>query len=112
MVSMTLKVSVEAVNVLVLILSSSFDLISCPDPSIWDQMCVYISDGSTTARYMSRDFARNLGKYFWEVQTIREDDGFKGISRGNGCGYCLREWNCQWGTKGKWGGCANGSPSP
>ena len=41
MVSMTLKVSVEAVNVLVLILSSSFDLISCPDPSIWDQMCVH-----------------------------------------------------------------------
>ena len=37
MVSMTLILSVEAVNVLVLILSPSVGLISCPDPSIWDQ---------------------------------------------------------------------------
>ena len=38
MVSMTLILSVEAVNVLVLNpLAKSFGLISCPDPSIWDQ---------------------------------------------------------------------------
>ena len=41
MVSVTLMLSVEAFNVLVLIpLAKSFDLISCPDPSIWDQKCL------------------------------------------------------------------------
>ena len=50
MVSLTLKVSVEAFNVLVLIPLTVFRLDKCPDPSIWDQVFVNNVDGSTDVR--------------------------------------------------------------
>ena len=40
MVSMILKMSVDAFNVLVLIPLVVSRLDNCPDPSIWDQKCV------------------------------------------------------------------------
>ena len=42
MVSMTLMLSVIAFNVLVLSPLAKSRLDSCPDPSIWDQMCVHV----------------------------------------------------------------------
>ena len=77
--SMILNVSVDAVNVLVLIPLVVSRLDNCPDPSIWDQS-VYKVDGST--------------------------------HRLDWTNLSLKVLNCQWGNKGKWGGCANGSPSP
>ena len=54
--SVTLKVSVDAVNVLVLIPLTVFRLDKCPDPSIWDQS-VYKVDDSTDMRYVSSDLS-------------------------------------------------------
>ena len=63
--SVTSKVSVDAVNVLVLIPLTVFRLDKCPDPSIWDQS-VYKVDDSTDMRYMSSD----LQVICWEVFTL------------------------------------------
>ncbi len=63
--SVTLKVSVDAVNVLVLIPLTVFRLDKCPDPSIWDQS-VYKVDDSTDMRYVSSD----LQVICWEVFTL------------------------------------------
>ena len=58
---------VIAVNVLVLVLSPSVGLIVAQIRRSGTK-CVYISDASTTARYVSRDFARNVGKYGDEAE--------------------------------------------
>ena len=61
--SVTLLMFLIAVNVLVLILSSSLDLIVARIRRSGTK-CVYIFDASTTAPCVSSVFARNLGMYY------------------------------------------------
>ena len=46
-----------------------------------------------TCQGISREILEVL---FVKSQTIREYDGFKGISRGNGCGGCLNWDGLDW----------------
>ena len=66
---MTLILSVDAFNVLVLIPLTVFRLDNCPDPSIWDQVFVNNVDGSTDVRYCQMRV--------WECGIVN------GIPRGN-----------------------------